>query len=366
MANTQQDSGEKTEQPTPKRREDSRRKGSVARSAEVNSAVILLFSLLVLQVGGSAMAARLSNVARMLLARAGSLQITTDNLQGYALSGMSIILMALLPLALGIMIIGIAASAAQVGFHFSGEVLRPKFTRMNPLSGLKRIMLSKQSLVELLKSLMKVAVIGVVAYNAVRGLLEESVTLADGDPTAILAFLSRSALALGMNVGGAFLAIAALDYGFQRYEHEQQLKMTKQEVKEESKMQEGDPQIKGRIRGIQRQIAYKRMMHDVPKADVVVTNPTHVAVALKYDSSKMHAPKVVAKGAELIAKRIREIAREHGVPIVEDRMLARTLYKSVEVGQEIPEKLFHAVAQLLAYIFRVKSMNAGLAARSGN
>ncbi len=363
MADTHQDSGEKTEQPTPKRREDSRRKGSVARSAEVNSAVILLFALLFLQVGGSAMATRLSDMARTLLSRAGSIQITSDNLQGYAASGMSLILWTLAPLSIGIMIIGVAASAAQVGFHFSGEVLRPKVTRMNPLSGLKRIMLSKQSVVELLKNLMKVAVIGAVAYKAVRGILDDSIMLVDGDPASILGFLSRSAISLGLNVGGAFLAIAALDYGFQRYEHEQQLRMTKQEVKEESKMQEGDPQIKGRIRGIQRQIAYKRMMHDVPKADVVVTNPTHVAVALKYDAGKMHAPKVVAKGAELIAKRIREIAREHGVPIVEDRMLARTLYKSVEVGQEIPEKLFHAVAQLLAYIFRVKSMNAGLSPR---
>jgi flagellar biosynthetic protein FlhB len=152
--------------------------------------------------------------------------------------------------------------------------------------------------------------------------------------------------------------MAALDYGFQRFEFERELRMTKQEVKEESKMFEGDPVVKGRIRTVQRQIAYRRMMHDVPTADVVVTNPTHLAVALKYDNLRMRAPRVVAKGADLMAQRIRDVAREHEIPIVEDKPLAQVLYRTVEIGQEIPAKLFQAVAQILAYIYRMKSLRS--------
>jgi flagellar biosynthetic protein FlhB len=179
----------------------------------------------------------------------------------------------------------------------------------------------------------------------------------DSDAETILGFMAKSALGVGLKVGIAYLVVAALDVAYQRFEYERDLRMTKQEVKEEHKQQEGDPLIKSRIRTVQRQIAYKRMMQEVPKADVVVTNPTHIAVALKYDVAKMSAPKVVAKGAELIAQRIKDLAREHGVPIVEDKLLARLLYKSVEIGEEIPEKLFQAVAQVLAYIYRLRNMN---------
>jgi flagellar biosynthetic protein FlhB len=243
---------------------------------------------------------------------------------------------------------------SQVGFLFTMEPLQPKFGKMNPLTGFKRVFLSKHSFMEMLKGLFKVAIVGFVAYAATNDVMADSLSLADSDASAIMKFMAAVSLKVGLKVGLAFFVLAAGDYIFQRFEFEKSLRMTKQEVKEEAKQSEGDPQIKGRIRTIQRQIAYRRMMQDVPKADVVVTNPTHYAVAIKYEMGKMGAPKVVAKGLDLIAQRIKEIAKEHNVPIVEDRPLAQMLYKTVDVGEEVPEKLFQAVAQVLAYVFRLR------------
>jgi flagellar biosynthetic protein FlhB len=243
---------------------------------------------------------------------------------------------------------------------FTLEPLMPDFNKVNPLNGIRKVLISRRSLVELLKNVLKVTIVGYIAWDALRGILAETITLMDGDAAGVLSFMARGAMALAFKTGLAFLVLAALDYAYQRFEFGKEMRMTKQEVKEEGKAQEGDPQVKARVRSIQRRIAYRRMMQDVPTADVVVTNPTHIAVAIKYDTEEMSAPKVVAKGAELIARRIREIALEHGVPIIEDRPLARTLYGTVEVGEEIPEKLFQAVAQLLAYIYRLKSDAPGM------
>jgi flagellar biosynthetic protein FlhB len=209
-------------------------------------------------------------------------------------------------------------------------------------------------LVELVKGLAKVAILALVAYNATNDVLAEAITLADADAMAIVEFMANAAVAISLKVGLAYFALAGADYAYQKFEYLKQLRMTKQEVKDEAKELEGDPLIKGRIRSIQRQIAYRRMMQDVPKADVVVTNPTHFAVAIKYEVGKMSAPKVVAKGVDLIALRIREVAMEHHVPLVEDKPLAQLLYKTVEIGDQIPEKLFQAVAQVLAYVYRLR------------
>jgi len=215
-------------------------------------------------------------------------------------------------------------------------------------------------MVELAKNLLKVTIVGGIAYAALDSVMVESVNLMDSDVESVLGFMAKASLGIGLKTGLAFLALAVLDYFYQRFEFERDLRMTKQEVKEESKQQEGDPLVKSRIRSIQRRIAYKRMMQDVPKADVVVTNPTHLAVALKYQAGAMSAPKVVAKGADLIAQRIRALALEHDIPVVEDKPLAQALYKSVDVGEEVPEKLFQAVAQLLAYIYRLKKVKPSL------
>jgi flagellar biosynthetic protein FlhB len=350
-------SQEKTEEATPHRREETRKKGSVARSMELNSAFILVFGLLLLYFGGSELALRIATFARSVFANASRIQLTSADVHYYAAEGLAFCLYVLAPILLGLLVVGLAASVAQVGFFFSVEALSPKWSKLNPLTGLKKVIISRRAMVELLKNLFKVAIVALVAYFSISGMMSDAVSLMDGDVKSILTFMVSASISAGFKIGLAFLALALFDYLFQRFEFERDIRMTKQEVKEESKMTEGDPLIKSRIRTVQRQIAYKRMMQDVPKASVVVTNPTHVAIALKYEIETMDAPKVVAKGAELIAQRIKEIAREHNVPIIEDKILARALYKSADIGEAIPEKLFQAVAQLLAYLYQMKNIN---------
>jgi flagellar biosynthetic protein FlhB len=361
MASSMNDSAERTEPATAKKREDTRKKGTVAKSMEVNSALVIFFGLLLLQVASGGIMQHIMTVSRMLFGHAASIQINTSNFQQFAFSEILSFLMAIGPLLFGFLIIGLIASVGQVGFHFSGQALAPKWNKFNPVTALKSTFLSKRSAVEMVKNLLKVVLVGWVAYSAISSSIEDSVVLIDGDVGNIVSFLISAVMHTGLKIGLAFVVLAAFDLMYQRYEFEQQIKMSKEEIKEESKTQEGDPQIKGRIRTIQRQIAYKRMMQDVPKADVVVTNPTHFAIALKYDAAKMHAPTVVAKGADLIAQRIKAIALQHHVPIVEDKMLARTLYKAVDIGEQIPEKLFQAVAQVLAYIYRMKNSRKQIA-----
>jgi flagellar biosynthetic protein FlhB len=252
------------------------------------------------------------------------------------------------------MLIGIVTNFFQVGFMFSPKAFSPKWEKLNPFTGIKRVMFSTHSAIEMGKGMLKIAVVGFITYFIVDKVIVDSISLVDSDVMSIAQFMVSAMAEIVIKVGFIFFSIAGFDYLYQRFEFEKNLRMTKQEVKDEYKMSEGDPQIKGRIKTIQRQIAYKRMMTDVPKADVVVTNPTHFAVALKYDTKKMSAPTVVAKGADLIALKIKEIAKTHGVPIVEDKPLAQALFKSVSIGDQIPEKLFQAVAQILAYIFKLK------------
>jgi flagellar biosynthetic protein FlhB len=346
---------EKTEPATSRKREEARRKGQVHKSVEMNSAFILVFGLMILYFSGAALATNLASVARTVFSNAGAFEVNQANIQRTALSGFMSMAVLLAPVSLGLMIVGVGANFAQVGYLFSFEAITPKMEKLNPLHGMKRLLISRRSLVELTKNLLKIGIVGLAAYYALRDSMAESLLLIDGDAEGVLGFMARASLAVGFKTGLAFLVLAVLDYIFQRFEYEREMRMTKEEVKEEEKTTEGDPLTRSRIKGVQRKIAYRRMMQDVPGADVVVTNPTHIAVALKYEVEDMSAPRVVAKGADLIAARIREIAQEHGVPIVEDKPLARALYASVEIGDQIPEKLFQAVAQLLAYIYRVKN-----------
>ncbi|MBI5471715.1 MAG: flagellar biosynthesis protein FlhB [Ignavibacteriae bacterium] len=345
---------ERTEPASGKKRGEARKRGSVAKSMDLNSAAVLLFGLLILYVGGSSIAVKLGELARSTFANLGSTTITQASVHNMIREGVLSFTIIVLPVLAGLMVVGLIANIAQVGFMFTMQPMAPKFSKLNPFTGIKRVMISMNSLLELLKGLVKVTVVALVAYSATNDVVSESMILVDSDVGTILEFMAKVAAVVSLKVGLAFFVIAAGDYMFQRYQFEKSLRMTKQEVKEEGKEAEGDPQIKGRIRTVQRQIAYRRMMQDVPKADVVVTNPTHYAVAIKYEAGRMSAPKVVAKGVDIIAQRIKEIAREHQVPIVEDKPLAQMLYKSVEIGDEIPEKLFQAVAQLLAYVFRLR------------
>lgn len=354
MAESDSPTEEKTEPASQKKKDDTRRKGSVAKSTDLNSAAVLVFGILVLHIGGSAVALKLSEVGRATFARAGQFELIGSNVHVLLREVIVSFALIIAPLMLAVMVVGLIANVAQVGLLFTFEPLSPKFSKLNLLKGLKRTLASKHSFVEVLKGLLKISVIAVVAYSAVHDVISDSLALADGAVSGIVEFMAMASVTVGLKVGLAFFVIAAADYFFQRFEFEKKLRMTKHEVKDETKQSEGDPLIKGRIRTIQRQIAYRRMMQDVPKADVVVTNPTHFAVAIKYEMGKMGAPKVVAKGADLIAQRIKTIAKEHNVPIVEDKPLAQLLYKTVEIGEEIPEKLFQAVAQVLAYVYRVR------------
>ncbi|HTX99577.1 MAG TPA: flagellar biosynthesis protein FlhB [Bacteroidota bacterium] len=351
---------ERTETATTKRREDARRKGKVARSVDLNSAFMLIFGLLLLFVSGDLLLQGLASATRDYLTKASSFTGDMDAVRQIFLDIVLRTISMLGPVMGGLMIVGLAAGYAQVGPMWSMEAIQPKFSKINPLSGLKRVLGSRRSMVEIGKNVAKATIVGLVAYVALNGIIAQSVTLMDSDPSEIFSSMASASVSVGLKTGLAFLALAVIDFFYQRFEHEKSLKMTKEEVREESKELEGDPLVRGRIRTIQRKIAYKRMMHEVPKADVVVTNPTHLAVALKYDSVKMSAPHVVAKGAGFIAEKIKAIAREHAVPVIEDKPLARALYHSVEIGDEIPEKLFQAVAQVLAYIYRLKSAHPRL------
>jgi flagellar biosynthesis protein FlhB len=349
---------DKSEPASAKRRDDARKKGSVARSMEVNSSAVLLAGIIMLMTTGGAMGRQVAAISRRYFLEAATFQFTPTNIQSLLADAIGQTVLIAAPILAMIMVVGTAAGIAQAGFMFSVESLEPKWNRMNPLSGVKRIFFSRRSLVEILKGVAKIAVVGYVAWWTLRGLMDEAPAFMEQDIEAILGIMVSRSLTVGLRMSAAFVAMAALDYAFQRFEFERELRMTKQEVKEESKMFEGDPVVKGRIRTIQRQIAYRRMMHDVPTADVVVTNPTHFAIALKYDNLRMRAPRVVAKGADLMAQRIKDVARQHDVPIVEDKPLAQMLYRTVEIGQEIPAKLFQAVAQILAYIYRMKRLRS--------
>lgn len=354
MAEFDSSAEEKTEPASQKKKDDTRKKGSVAKSTDLNSAAVLVFGLLVLYLGGSTVALKLAAIGRSVFSNVGQVELSSANLHFILREGIVSFALILAPLLLAVMVVGLISNVAQVGLLFTWEPLRPKFTKLNVLKGLKRILASKHSVVEVMKGLLKISVIATVAFGSMHDVVSESLSLADGTVSGIVGFMSVASVTVGLKVGLAFFVIAAADYAFQRFEFEKKLRMTKHEVKEEMKQAEGDPLIKGRIRTIQRQIAYRRMMQDVPKADVVVTNPTHFAVAIKYEMGKMGAPKVVAKGVDLIAQRIKSIAQENNVPIVEDKPLAQMLYKTVEVGEEIPEKLFQVVAQVLAYVYRLR------------
>ncbi len=354
MAEETESGEERTEPASEKKRRDARAKGSVAKSMDLNSAALLIFGLLILYVGGTAIAVQLGEMARSIFSNISRVEINQANAHAFLKERIFFFLVTILPVVGGFMIVGVIANLAQVGFLFTMQPMKPSFGKMNPISGIKRVLMSRHSVVEIAKGLIKVAIVAIVAYASLKDVTAQSMTLVDSDVGAILEFMAKSASQVGLKVGLAFFIVAGLDYAYQRFEFEKKLKMTKQEVKQEGKDQEGDPQIKGRIRTIQRQIAYRRMMQDVPKADVVITNPTHFAVAVKYEMGKMGAPKVVAKGIDLIAQRIKEIAKEHSVAIVEDKPLAQMLYKTVDVGEEIPEKLFQAVAQVLAFVYRLR------------
>ena len=252
-----------------------------------------------------------------------------------------------------VLVVGITASFAQVGALFTLEPLKPKFSKLNPVNGIKRIF-SLRGLTELIKSILKIVIIGVVAWNSIRAEENNIVKLMDQDLASAAVYISSTAIDVAIKICAMMIIIAVLDYGYQWWQYEKDLRMTKHEVKEEYREREGSPEVRQRIRQRQREMSMRRMLTEVPKADVIITNPTHYAVAIQYDAEKAPAPIVTAKGIDYMALRIKEIAKENGVETVENKPLAQALYKSVDIGQQIPPELYQAVAEILAFVYRIK------------
>lgn len=352
MAEESSSGGEKTEAPSGKRRTDFRKKGQVAQSKEVQTAALftmgLLFWIFYMPNFWNSLSEILAAMWRNIDSFDGTPSSVT-NLSFYVVKDMAILLS---PLFILVMIVGFFSSIFQIGWLFTTQPLSPDFSKLSPIKGFGR-MFSMKSLVDLVKSVLKIVLIAYIAYSTVFDNFEEALVLVDTSVTDTIFYMAKIATLIMAKVCSILILIAAIDFLYTRYEMEEKMKMTKQEVKEEFKEMEGDPYIKSQIRRIQQEMARKRMMADVPDADVVVTNPTHFAVAIKYDALTMDSPVIIAKGADLVAKRIRDIAKENEIPVIENPPVARLLHK-IDLGATIPEELFKAVAEILAHVYSLK------------
>jgi flagellar biosynthetic protein FlhB len=346
---------EKTEEPTPKKKKEAVEKGQVAKSQDVNSALILLSGVLLMLFLGGSMLIQMKDTMGMICKNLFYEDFDADTFVGLLMDISFKNLKGVLPIMGGFMIVGAIASYSQVGIVFSRKALIPDFKKINPLTGVKNL-ISKKSLVKTAMALVKLSIMGGIAYVSIRNDLEPLMELVSMKTESI--FTSASGLIFGITLKIAIilLILALLDFVYQRWQHSKDLMMTKNEVKQESKQTDGDPLVKSRIRAVQREMSRKRMMQAIPEADVIVTNPTHYAVALKYDAATMDAPKVIGKGVDLIALKIREVAGKHNIPIVEDRILARVLYSTVEIDGDVPQKLYQAVAKVLSYVYQLRNI----------
>lgn len=355
-----EDGSEKTESASSKKLEDARKKGNLPRSKDLSSALLLIIAAATIYGTGAYLAQDLEKVFRF------NFVIDREDIFHYgrmifhlyssivSVMNSMVVMMAILAVA------GIIGSIGLGGLNFAWEPLLPKLSKMNPITGLKR-MFSVQSLVELLKSIAKVALVGTVATMVIYHFLEETLGLTFQSIQLAIAHGVSMVIWSFVFIALALALIAAIDVPFQIWTHKEKLKMTKQEVKDEYKQQEGDPQVKGRIRQLQQQAAMNRMMTDVPEADVIITNPSHFSVALKYDQDGGKAPVMLAKGADFIALKIREVGNHYDIPVIQSPALTRAIFHHTEIGEEIPQGLFQAVAQLLAYVYQLKNVKNGAA-----
>ncbi len=345
------DHADKTEKPTQRKREETRDKGNVARSQELNSVAVLLGGLLAFYVVGGFFGSTFKRFVVTTYQESSLMEITAQSLPGQIADFMTLVAKLLLPVFLTLLLFSLATNVAQVGVVFAKKALIPDIKRINPLNGVKR-MFSLRSLVEMLKGLLKVTILVIISYSVIQKYQESYILLPHRSPAEILGFILKVISELTIKSGIALLIMAVADFAYQKWQHEKELRMSKQEVKDENKQYEGDPQLKSHMRSIQREQAMNRMMQAVPDATVVVTNPTHIAVALKYEpQSRADAPKVVAKGKLKIAEKIKSIARENEVPVIEDKALARGLYNACELNTEIPMAFYQAVAEILSKIY---------------
>lgn len=347
-----EDQDEKTEQATDARREDFRRRGQVVQTKELASCLLLLASA-----GGVYVLSRFffQNIYEIFNYSMGPQLVTTLRTGNFAeaaqFSAFKMFVLVAPVLAVAALI-SVISSIAQVGFLQVEEAMSPDLNKLNPVEGFKRIF-SLRALVEGVKSFLKLLAIGIVLYLLLKSEVSKVPYLISYSLEEIFQYIGGIVVRLFGGIGMMLLILSGADYFFQRWDLEKKMMMTKQEVKEESKSREGDPLIKGRIRRLQRERASRRMMEAIPKADVVITNPTHIAVVLKYDAN-LPAPQVIAKGADLVAEKIKSIAREHNIPVIENKPLARTIYKTLKIGQVIPRELFVAVAEVLSYVYKLR------------
>ncbi len=344
---------EKTERATPKKRENARKKGQVAKSREASSVAVLLAGLVFFWFGSAGMVEKMMALTRWSLTQSARFNVDYTNIQSLSINLTYKVFVLVFPLFLTALFVGLLVNYLQVGFVLSAESVQPKFSKIDPIQGFTRLF-SIRSLVELVKNIFKILIVGFAVYAIIKGEAKRFVLLVDQSVWGILLYIAGVAFKIILSVCLVLIILAVLDYVYQKWEFEKDMRMTKQEIKDESKQSDGDPLIKARIRRLQRDAARKRMMASVPKADVVITNPTHLAVALLYDQTRMSAPKVVAKGAGFIAEHIRDIARKNNVPIVNNKPLAQVLYKKVDVDEIIPANLYRAVAEVLAFVYGIK------------
>jgi len=348
-----EDAGEKTEAPTPRRLTQAREQGNIARSPDLTAAVVLIAVMMLLKYYGPPLVGTLKSLVQQMLGPDSFKDFGTDSIGETLMRAVLVVGAAMAPLLVGTVIVAILINLVQVGFNLNLNRIQPNIAALNPLKGLGKIFHRGQGLVQLGMSVLKMCVAGLVAYSAVHGKLAQIVSVQQLSFIQIFGLSAQIVYQIVIRIGIFMLVLALIDYIYQRFRIAKELKMSKEEVKEEMRSMDGDPKVKARRKDIARQIAMNRLKKDVPKADVVVTNPTEYAIALKYDGDAMHAPRVVAKGQGPMAKRIREIAIAHGIPILERKPLARALYKVVEVGQEIPEEFYAAVAEILAYVYEL-------------
>ena len=349
--------GDKTEKATPKKLEDARKEGRVARSSDLINGLMLLLMFFVLRIFGNFMAKGFLESFVKYYNKTADISMEIFDVKQAVNLGNEIvfdIVIACLPVLIGSFLVAFVGNVVQIGWKVTTKPLKPKLDRLNPIGGLKR-MFSQEKVVELIKSILKVLAIAIVAYNEVKDRWLFILNLYDFEFMQAIVNIFDIVLDVGVKISVLFVIIGIADFGYQKWKHLHDLRMSKQEVKDEMKQSEGDPQVKGRIRQKMREGARRRMMQELPKADEVITNPTHFAVAIKYDKEKAEAPYVLAKGADYVASTIKEAAKEHKIEIVENKPLARMLYYNVEIGEQIPPELYQMVAEVLAYVYSVKN-----------
>ncbi len=351
-------SGDKTEEPTPHKLQEAHKKGQIAKSKEITTAFLLLASYLVLRFTATTIWDELSGMTRQIF---NLIPNVSDFGPGFVGAILTIALrafaIAVLPIFAVTFLLSIIVEFLQTGGMASTEPLSPKLERINPLEGFKR-MFSIRGFIELIKSFLKILIVFWITWAVIRDNLTALINIMDAQPWDAMVLGGSIAFTIAIRVGIFYIFVAILDYLYQRWEFMRNMRMTKQEIKEEYKRLEGDPQIKQRIRDLQRQMANQRMMSSVPGADVVVTNPIHLACALQYDASKMKAPTLLAKGRYLIAEEIKKIADSYNIPIIENEELARQIYKTTKVGKEVSNELYQAVAEILAFVYKIKKDRA--------